>query len=403
MRSDARIRRCRRQDGSGVRGVVPPASRPSRADRHCDSRMGTPADTAAEIQQAAHNPAAAPSQLRAGLAALHKHRYALSDIPDTLASFIASNPGCPPALLGHLAGSENPLAPDMVAYHPACPSYTLARLTAPHGLAANVAAGQPNLPAGLLGALSRSPDEMVRAGVAYHPECPVEILESLAGDVDYLPRCASAANPRTPVPVLRHFAAGHDNDVLESLALNTSCPPDLFEELVQGSDRVVAAAAANPSCPLRVLRQLASGDDPQTRGAVLANPSCPAEAMHAASAGLTVGLAPAAANPNCPPEMLDRFAVAALNDRSGPGGGIAFDLHDALIGLVSNPSCSPATLTTIARTGGRRLRIAVCESPNCPPGELVRMVSDPDSDVAVAARRAFNRVTRSSPRGGTGS
>ena len=323
--------------GASCAGLCPPPAARAAQTGVAIAAWGQPSTTPTGIDQTAHNPAAAPGQLRAGLGALIENRYSLSAIPDTVASSIANNPGCPPALLVHLAapslGSQGSFAPDMAAHNPRCPPHTLARLTASDSTAASTAAGHCALPAGLLKAISRNPDALLRASVAYHPECPTEILETLTEDPDYLARSAAAANPRTPMSALRRVALEHDNDVLSSLAANPACPSELLEELAEDIDvgHVVAAAAANPNCPPAVLRELASSDDPQTRSTVLANPACPIEVMSAAAADLTAAaLAPAAANPNCPPDLLDRFVVSALKDRSGPGGDMEFDLFDAV-------------------------------------------------------------------------
>ena len=385
-------------------GLCPPPAARAAQTGVAIAAWGQPSTTLAGIEQTAHNPAAAAGQLRAGLAALIEIRYSLSPMPDTVASSIADNPNCPPALLVHLAapplGFQGSLTSDMAAYNPRCLPHTLARLTTSDSTAANTAARHCALPVSLLGPLSRNSDALLRASAADHPECPAEILETLAEDPEYPARCAAAANPRTPISALRRVASEHDNDVLSSLAANPNCPSELLETLAEDVDvgHVVAAAAANPNCPPAVLRELASSDDPQTRSTILANPACPVEVMSAAAADLTAAeLAPAAANPNCPPDVLDRFVVSALKDRSGPGGDMGFDLFDAMRDAATNPGCSTATLTKIANDNNHRLRSDACTNPHCPPDVLTRMMSDPDHGVAAAARRAYRRATRPSP------
>lgn len=236
------------------------------------------------------------------------------------------------------------------------------------------------------------------------PAAPPDPLGSRLGWVDQLDPAALqrlAANHDTPDEVLRQLAVGrrslryvrevlaardpvpadvlvtvHDHltelarydpddypvEVAESLAANSSCPPELFEALTDDDmsdldgDAVIArAAAANPSCPPGVLARLA--EDRWVAEVVAANPACPTGTLHDLAAdGDEATAAAVAANPSCPPELL-----AALADP---------DFGDGVTSAVaSNPACPPGTLERLAgdpRSGPATVA-AVAAHPGCPP------------------------------------
>ena len=117
--------------------------------------------------------------------------------------------------------------------------------------------------AGRLEALSRHPEEDVRAGVAINPAVPFSILERLADDEDEWVRMAVASNwHRPPVGLLRRLGSDESALVRAEVAMNPNVPGDLLRELADDSvAEVRKGAAKNQKAPLELLRQLTEDVD----------------------------------------------------------------------------------------------------------------------------------------------
>jgi hypothetical protein len=86
-----------------------------------------------------------------------------------------------------------------------------------------------------------------------------------------------ALHPNCPEPALRRLAKA-DDSVQARVASNTSCPPDVLEQLTASpTDSVRLSVAANPRASEETIRQLLV--DPILRVRLLAqqHPNCPEE------------------------------------------------------------------------------------------------------------------------------
>jgi len=96
-------------------------------------------------------------------------------------------------------------------------------------------ARNPNCPPQLLEQLSHRPEREIVEKVAQNPACPPEVLERMfQGLDDLLPGLRGerlrvlARNPSTPAAILEQISRQTDWQVLEALAQNPNCPPDVL-------------------------------------------------------------------------------------------------------------------------------------------------------------------------------
>ena len=154
------------------------------------------------------------------------------------------------------------------------------------------AASNPNAVGGVLRSLAADSDNGIRRRVAAHERCPAGVLRHLGCDDGVLDVVAANVNC-PPDMVLR--LAGHESErVRAAVAANRSCAPSTLERLagdpapgLSWTDQpppVVAAVATNPACPLDVLAKLASHPGEGVRFAVVSHPSATAEMLDVAAA-----------------------------------------------------------------------------------------------------------------------
>jgi hypothetical protein len=196
---------------------------------------------------------------------------------------------------------------------------------------AELAAANPNTPGAEV--LAGHPAVHVRQAVARRTDLPVPVYEQLARDP--LVRPAVAGNPAAPPELLTAFARDTDRDVLRELTHNPAIPLALLIELAPRArtapvapPRVAAAtdaelrvlathpamqvrklAAERADLPADVIALLAADPDPAVAAGVL--PQAGEEHLRAALArhGERVHRA-AAANPACPPDLLEPLTVS---------------------------------------------------------------------------------------------
>ena len=147
------------------------------------------------------------------------------------------------------------------------------------------------------------------------------------------------------------------------------------------SDHLRHLAAANPTCPPAVLEALAHDSDYRIQGSLAANPACPPGVVMGVLGLATRGdeslmsdlaCSNAVANPNCPDAAL-RHAATATNNAY------------LRVGAARNPNSDPAVVSVLAGDSNDFVREAVAYNSNCGPEVLVRLASDSAADVAVAA------------------
>lgn len=238
------------------------------------------------------------------------------------------------------------------------------------------------------------PGGRLRASVAEHPNTPPEALERLATDLsvsaDVLrhPNATSAALRNAALTVGNLGAqinftsaadlAGHINcppemfdylydlgvfGVRQSLAANTSTPPDMLVDLSEEKHHSIVAAA-NPSLPVDRILDVLNGWHP-TSSTVLLNPSLPRDAV----------------------DDVIRYGRddqrRSLSDNSGLDQETTFDLavqfpmSNAAWRAANDPGCSPSVLNGCA-VGARETRLAVARHPAATAPTLAMLSTDID-------------------------
>ena len=253
-------------------------------------------------------------------------------------------------------------------------------------------------------------------------------VRDVGADGRLLRRCAAAGASDH----LRHLAAGaaacppavfealaHDNDyrIQKTVAANLACPLGVVmgviglaargDELLM-SDLACEEAAANPICPASVLRRVAAADNEYNqhlRTGAAANPNCPPELLDVlAGDSNDLVRAAAARNPSCPPELLARLAsdtstdadvaMNALMNPSCPEQTLRQACGDNFDGeqrhsAGTNPSCPLDLMERIIEDPARHIAFWVAVNPSCPPELIERSAADPSSPLrsGVARRR----------------
>lgn len=192
-------------------------------------------------------------------------------------------------------------SPEIVAYHPDCPSSLLAELW------------------------RESDSYDVNEAVLANASCPAGILvgAALAGDEPDIDEAvaklaevamSNRSNPLAlagmsdaTVDELGSLSRSETPQVVVAVALNPNCPADLLNKL-SGSPwgTVRAAVAARDDCPEETLRKLATDGDPKVRSNTVSNSSCPVDVLeHYAADELFEWRLMVAKNRSCPENIVD--------------------------------------------------------------------------------------------------
>ena len=244
-------------------------------------------------------------------------------------------------------------------------------------------------------------DENFKRWAATSPGCPPVVLMSIAtagelddmADLDALDAAAEALrNPSCPLIALERGAVSEDWQLRAAVASNPNCSQRLLERLVAGVSDLLACdaeyvfeeAAKHRRCPPRLLAVLAATDLLEVRAGVAANPSCPPELLEsltpntgsAVSGDSLVVARSVAANPSCPQDLLERLAGSV----------------DSLIAASAacNPSCPTDLIVDLAAHSDALVRRAAGRHPACPPEVLQRLADDPDPTARAALCGAVN-------------
>ena len=135
-----------------------------------------------------------------------------------------------------------------------------------------------------LDALANDKNEFIRASVAQNPSTPGPIIAKLAKDEVRGVRWGAISNPSIPSEVLAEIATrpNEDKNVLRSAAENLACEPLTLELLAKmGSLFVQRGVAANPNCPPELLEHLSLvvDEDSLLQYRVAGNPNSSAQTL----------------------------------------------------------------------------------------------------------------------------
>lgn len=305
----------------------------------------------------------------------------LFDDPQVLVP-LAANSCCPPQILASLAVHPDPMVRASVASNVSAPAEVLG------GFVDDVLSG-----------VAVSDRDRVRIGVslgsnsALSASSLAKIFFALA-DAGVVDDWGFCNNPSTPLSVLEHIVGlGVPLEILAVVGRHSNCSDTLFSSvvsslsgsswllnLIEGMDvsrqeflgfvrsssvEVCAAAAANPSCPPDLLEQLSYSAAVAVRAEVAANSSCPPSVLtRLISESLKDGVVQdgcfpivctAAENRFTPAQALVELSEAAVSSAGVQGVLFTF--------FAANPNCPPEVFARAAATGVAGLRMAThCSS-----------------------------------------
>lgn len=264
--------------------------------------------------------------------------------------------------------------------------------------------------------LAASPDVDVRLALALKDNLPADVIEKLAHDEDAeVVSEVAGCQPLTP-ELIDELAEHPSQYVRNSLAHNSSLPPDKLLNLVDGMTEVPlwiqfamayrsdlpdsvydslaesevpgmrCELARNPAIRESVLRSYATDPDPTIRRNAALNPALPLDLLSTLGPTTRTG-----------PEVLPRIAAASTDELRTLASSSAkqvrrlvaqrpdlpTDLVDSLaqdpdpgVGkyIVTNPALSTEQLWALIRRQGLSLYPQAAKNPNCPPDLLRHML-----------------------------
>ena len=252
-----------------------------------------------------------------------------------------------------------------------------------------------------LAALGADSNARVRAAAAENPRCPPSLRRLLATDKSYEVRCAAREDhPLAPADAT-NAAADDRNERLDISNIYHS-PKSFYDaphpadagtlrSMARGDKTARAAASRDPATPPAVLRRLIlrshskPGKGGRATGWATEHPACPVDAV-ALTAVMhdKLGRSPrahAAANPNCPAQLLAQMSRATPKDD---------DYMTVRTTAAANPSTPPEDLRRLSRSGHDDTRAAAASNRSLPPKLLPRLTRDPNPNVVAAALRNPN-------------
>ena len=211
------------------------------------------------------------------------------------------------------------------------------------------------------------------------------------GDVEQLAEQRLTAAARlarcAPAHTLGEVATAADTTAHELVRRLTDLPvrgrcARLAADTIQRSRAAAAAAEQSQACPPAVVRASAAGPNTM-RGSGTAgwsSSALPSSSLRVCAPRLRAGDAAvagivAAANPDCPPLLLERLALTKE----------AFSYTRAAV--AANPSCWSHTIERLASNTKERMnvRAAAVANPSCPRTVVERLVSDNEPKIRYAA------------------
>ena len=219
-----------------------------------------------------------------------------------------------------------------------------------------------------------------KARVAANPSCPPEVLQQLAESSDPHILCCVAANPNCPSRLLEQLATASDESVRHAAVANSRCPPEVLERLAD-SDTVWIAdrALKNPGCGPEMLARYARRPQRTFHASIVRNSACPPEVLaYLALNGSVQTKTAAAEHLNCPADVAAALSAELRTPQHAAQPPATANAHRRCL--------SASVLTPI-----RPVRQRTATNPACPPLMLATLTTDPDPQVAAAARLCITK------------
>lgn len=170
---------------------------------------------------------------------------------------VAANPSTPVDVLEELSRSETPAVQNEVGSNPSAPDHVIRWMVTEHLLMPCIRiAERDDLSADLCGMLAKHYSPTVRSALAHNRATDPSVLSSMA----------------------RYDG---DEDVLLSLATNTSTPSETLERLASTAFWVKRRALGNPSLPVGYMEAVLYGDHSNDCSYLAGNPSLPSRLLRA--------------------------------------------------------------------------------------------------------------------------
>ena len=218
---------------------------------------------------------------------------------------------------------------------------------------------QPSVPGGLLSDMSRHVSREVRIAVANNPSTPSEAVAGLMEDENPQVRKGAAANPRLQPEQLAVLAGSPDSWLRMGVGMNPNVTPDLLRRLARDEEETVASLVARRSPPAV---QFAMLDDEAVSEpvrnaaakALAANPKTEAAVLERVwDLGYVHHQSSFAANPNCPPKVLELLATLT-----------AWDNRAICAAIAQNEATPKEVLRWLATDPDETVQIRAIQNPN---------------------------------------
>ena len=295
------------------------------------------------------------------------------------------------ARLARLASDDDRIMRSDVVEHPGCPALLVAGLSQDRSESvAAAAARHRSATADVIAAAAVSPEASIRCAAAVNEACPQQILERLAEDRSSSVVAAVCVNPAASPATLERVADCGNLDTLRAVADSTKSTTELLGWIVSphGADTFLAKElAATPNCPPELLRKFARSPHPQLCVAAASNPAIDPETLT---------------------DMVDD--PSWVPDHEHDNDGLYFTDHDDneyvddveslwhdpdswhdenYVKLkheaASNPVCQPELLTRLATDNDTETRLAAARNLSCPPATLQTLAGDSDTRIMTTA------------------
>ena len=309
-----------------------------------------------------------------------------------------------PAALLHAVHEAGPDAAMLASADHRCPPAALAVLSATDDLVTlRAVAGHLRCPPAVVAALSRNRVTDVRGCAAGNRRLPARCHVTAAEDSDMHVRKHLAANPHCGIAALRLLAADQSPAVAATAAKHPAADSAVIDIAARGLvAAVVEAAVESPNCAAETLVRLARTGEPFAAGA-LSNPAFPASELHKFCSGPQHARRAIAANPACPPAVLESLAedsdlVLLRNIAANPQIPVSaqrrFAAHSdyTLRRLIaSSLVADPALLASIVSRSNEMWVLAdAAMNPRLPPAAAAALIDDDRGLGWLAALAARN-------------
>ena len=220
------------------------------------------------------------------------------------------------------------------------------------------------------------------------------------GYVSRHPQALVALHPLTPHPIVAKLRKAKSKYVRAYCIYRADTSQAmLIEAAADPEAEIRASAAANPNCPKDIMNLLAADGDAKVRAGAAMNSAAPGELLRALSsddaASVIVSLA---GNPGCPADLLESLERREASDvhqslAANPGLPVVMlaryiQHHDLNLRVIGlgNPAAPAAALQAASTEPEAAIRRSVAANPNTPPDTLMHLAMDSEQIVRAAVR-----------------